>query len=155
MAQSEISFFVDDPAVTFRQAEETNPDTLWNSGMFAGASNSPGIGISTENPNLEEQLPNWTLLDQFGNARASQIGQCIGGSGFVNRALTDWPSSGGTEGTAPDSTIRLMPVDSLPTNAEKDLFAAKPNPTEQDGQLTLPAQGANLTDLAVGWVPAP
>jgi len=81
MAQSEISFFVDDPAVTFRQAEETNPDTLWNSGMFAGASNSPGIGISTENPNLEEQLPNWTLLDQFGNARESQIGQCIGGTG--------------------------------------------------------------------------
>ena len=151
MAQSQISFFVDDPAVTFREAEETNPDTLWNSGMFGGASNSPGIGISTENPGLEESLPNWTLLDQFGNARAAQIGQCIGGSGFVNRAVTDWPSSGGTEGTLPDSTIRLMPVANLPTNAEKDLFADKPNPTEQDGQLTLPAGGADLVLLATGW----
>ena len=145
MAQSEISFFVDDPAVTFREAEETNPDTLWNSGMFGGASNSPGIGISTENPGLDESLPNWTLLDQFGNARNAQIGQCIGGSGFVNRATTNWPSSGGTEGTAPDSTIRLMPPANLPTYAEK---LADPN---VDGQLTLPANGADLLVLATGW----
>jgi hypothetical protein len=149
MAQSDISFFVDDAAVTFRAAEV--PDADFNSGMFGGASNSPGIGISTENPDLDESLPSWTLLDQFGNARNAQIGQCIGGPGFVNRASVDWPSSGGQAGTLPDSTIRLMPVADLPTNAEKDLFADSPDPTKLDGSLTLPADGASLVDLDVGW----
>ena len=150
MAQSQISFFVDDASVTALDARV--PDAEVNSGMFAGASNSPGIGISTENPELEESLPSWTLLDQFGNARASQRGQLIGGDGITE--VADWPGSGGTEGTLPAATIRLMPVDSLPTNAEKDLFADSPVPTKLDGSLEFPAQGATLSDLAIGWVPA-
>lgn len=142
MAQSLISFFVDDAAVT---AMETRvPDAVANSGMFGGASNSPGIGISTENPGLEESLPNWTLLDQHGNARDDQIGQLIGGDGITEAA--DWPGSGGTEGTLPEASIRLMDAADLPTYAEK---LADPN---VDGELTLPAFGAELVDLAVGWV---
>ena len=144
MAQSQISFFVDDAAVT---ALDTRvPNATANSGMFAGASNSPGIGISTETTGLEESLPNWTLLDQAGNARSSQRGQLIGGDGITE--ASDWPGSGGTEGTLPAATIRLMPVASLPTYAEK---LANP---DVDGKLTLPAQGATLLDLAVGWVPS-
>ncbi len=147
MAQSEISFFVDDNSITSRSAEV--PDANWSSGLLGGASNSPGIGISTENPGLDESLPNWTLLDQNSNARESQRGQLIGGPGFVDRSSTEWPSSGGEEGTAPDATIRFMPAENLPTAAEKA------DGSKLDGELSLPAQGANLSDLAVGWAPAP
>lgn len=141
MAQSMISFFVDDAAVTALDARV--PDAITNSGMFAGASNAPGIGISTENPNLEESLPSWTLLDQFGNARDDQRSQCIGGPGIT--LTTDWPGSGGQEGTLPAATIRLVAAADLPTYAEK---LADPN---VDGSLTLPAEGANLLALADGW----
>jgi len=122
------SFFVDDAAVTALDTRVPNANT--NSGMLGGASNSPGIGISTENPNLEQSLPNWTLLDQFGNVRNAQRGQCLGGAG-----ISDAGTSSGTEGTLPAATIRLY------------------DNTAQDGTgtITLPAEGAALVDLAVGW----
>lgn len=174
MARSEISFFVDDNSVSNLQGRF--PSTLdntpvYSSGVFGGASNSPGIGISTENPELDDSLPNWTLLDQHGNARESQIGQLVGGHGICGRTGnvgTTWDktqplytengaaSSGGITtgsttgvGTAPDATIRLMPEDQLPTAADKEADS------NVDGELTLPAQGANLSDLATGWEPAP
>lgn len=150
MAQSLISFFVDDAAVTAMTTRVPGA-TTFNSGVFGGASNSPGIGISTTNPGLEESLPNWTLLDQHGNARNDQIGQLVGGTGIT--AAADYPSSGGITvapstgmGTAPGASIRLMDAADLPTYAEK---LADPN---VDGNLTLPAFGAELVDLAVGWV---
>lgn len=127
MPKSLTSFFVDDAAVTAREAEIPNAD--WNSGCFGGASCAPGIGISTANPGLDESLPNWTLLDQFGNAREAQISQCIGGSGLGD----------GTSGTLPNATIRLQDTDAL----------------TGDGTLALPAEGAWLSDLAVGWIEDP
>ena len=127
MPKSLTSFFIDDAAVTARELESPNAD--WNSGGFGGASCSPGIGISTETTNLEESLPNWTLLDQFGNARQAQIGQHIGGSGLGD----------GTSGTLPDATIRLYDNDTL----------------DGSGTLVLPAEGAWLADLAVGWIEDP
>ena len=48
MAQSLINFFIDDASVA--ALEIRVPLALFNSGMFAGASNAPGIGISSENP---------------------------------------------------------------------------------------------------------
>jgi hypothetical protein len=181
MAQSLISFFVDDAAVTALDTRMADDNTLGltalvNSGVFGGAANAPGLGISTENPNLEESLmPNtnassvlgvgsWSLLDQHGDARESQISQLIGGNGIVARegnVATTWDktqllytpsgaaSSGGLEGTLPDATVRLMDAADLPTAAEK---VADPN---VDGELTLPAQGANLSVLADGWIIAP
>ncbi len=122
------TFFVDDEAVTALIARV--PAAIGNSGMFGGASNSPGIGISTENPNLEESLPSWTLQDQFGNARNAQRGQHIGGAG-----ISDPGTSSGTSGTLPAATIRLY------DNATQD----------GSGTITLPADGASLVDLAVGW----
>ncbi len=139
MAQSQISFFVDDASVTAMTARV--PDAIFNSGAFAGGSNAPGIGISTENAGLAESLPNWTLLDQFGNARAAQRSQCIGGPGISSPS-----ESNGQEGTLPAATIRLVSSDDLSTAAEK---AANPN---VDGSLAFPLLGANLTDLAAGWV---
>ena len=122
------SFFVDDASVTALDTRVPNANT--NSGMFVGASNSPGIGISTENPGLDESLPSWTLLDQFDNARNAQRGQLLGGAG-----ISDPGTSSGTAGTAPAATIRLY------------------DNTTQDGtgEMTLPADGASLVDLAVGW----
>ncbi len=139
MAQSLISFFVDDASVTAMTARV--PDAIFNSGAFAGGGNAPGLGISTENTNLEESLPNWTLLDQAGNARAAQRSQCIGGPGISSPSESD-----GQEGTLPAATIRLVSNSQLPNAAEK---AADPN---VDGALAFPLLGANLTDLAIGWV---
>ena len=130
MPKSLCSFFVDDAALAALDARV--PNATVNSGMLGGASNSCGIGISTENPNLEESLPNWTLLDQHGNARDAQIGQHIGGAG-----ISDAGTSSGTEGTEPDATIRLYDNDTL----------------DGSGTMTYPADGASLVDLAVGWAP--
>lgn len=124
-----VTVFVDDATVASRTAEV--PDAEWNSGMLGGGGGC-GIGIGPQ-PGLEESLPNWTLLDQHGNARNGQIGQNIGGSGYTD--VADWPTSGGQEGTEPDSTIRVQD-----------------NETQTgDGALSFPAPNAILTDLAVGW----
>ena len=140
MAQSQISFFVDDASVTALDARV--PDAEVNSGMFAGASNSPGIGISTENPGLGESLPNWTLLDQFGNARVNQRSQCIGGPGISSPSESD-----GQEGTLPAAVATFIDVDALPTNAEKA------DGTYLDGQIPAlaPTPGCALNSLATGW----
>ena len=154
MPQSLISVFVDDNAVA-EMIARVPLAVDFNSGMFAGASNSPGIGISTENPGLEESLlpgtdgnalsttGSWTLLDQHGDARNAQIGQLIGGSGVTLES--DWPGSGGLEGTSPDATIRLIDAADLPT------YAQKLADSTLDGNVTLPAPGASLVDLATGW----
>ena len=129
------TLFVDDVAQTALEARV--PSYVADTGMTMGASNAPGIGISDDNPGLAESLPNWTLLDQFGNARNAQISQCIGGDGITLAA--DWPGSGGNEGTAPDAVVR---------------FGA--NPANVDGQPNNDAPivtgaGCDLVDLAVGW----
>lgn len=141
MATSLISAFVDDASVTALQARV--PGANINSGGFAAGSNSPGIGISTVTPGLADSLPNWTLLDQFGNARNAQRGQLIGGTGITS--VSDWPNSGGTSGTLPAASIRLIDQADLPTAAQK---AADPS---IDGRVTLPAPGASLLSLATGW----
>ena len=126
--QAQASFFIDDSGLAALAARV--PDAVVNSGMMYGASCAPGIGISTENPGLAESLPNWTLLDQFGDARANQISQHIGGAG-----ISDPGTSSGDSGTDPASTIRLAP--------QADMTG--------DGALAFPKFGAELTDLAAGW----
>ena len=143
MAQSLVNFFIDDASTAALEARV--PNAIVNSGMFAGGSNAPGIGISTQNPSLDESLPNWTLLDQFGDARVNQRSQCIGGPGITD--VADYPSSGGQEGTLPAAVVTLVDSDVLPTYAEK---LADPN---VDGQLPAlaPTPGAALNTLATGW----
>lgn len=92
------TYFIDDVAVATRSGEV--PNASFNTGLNNGGSCACGIGIGTENGGLQESLPNWTLLDQRGTARISQISQHIGGSGLGD----------GTEGTAPDGIIRLGTV---------------------------------------------
>ena len=130
MAQAQASFFIDDTGLTALSARV--PAAINNSGMTYGGSNSPGIGISTSNPLLEESLPSWTLLDQFGNARVNQISQHIGGPG-----ISDAGTSSGQEGTLPDATVRLA--------LQADMTG--------DGALAFPKFGAALVTLAAGWVP--
>jgi len=123
------SFFVDDAATAALQTRVPLANVV--SGMFGGASCAPGIGIATENPGLDESQPNWTLLDQFGNARDDQRGQHIGGPGISAPSQSD-----GMEQTLPAATVRLYD-----------------NTTQTgDGGMTFPAPGAELVDLAVGWV---
>jgi hypothetical protein len=136
--------FVDDAAIAARTAEV--PDATWNSGMLGGGGAGPGVGISNQENQLQQALMpptdgtplvdsgvgSWSLLDQHGNARSGQIGQNIGGSGYTDPA--DYPSSGGQEGTLPDSTIRWQPI-------------------VQDGLGTLnfPAPNTELATLQEGW----
>jgi hypothetical protein len=167
MAQALPTFFVNDIAVTALGTRVSTAST--NTGMNFGASNAPGVGISTENPDLQESLwpatngsgdldtGSWTLLNQQGSSRASQISQVIGGGGNVPREgnfYTTWDetqvlytesgaaSSGGEEGTAPDAVIR---------------YGA--NPADVNGQPDNDApvvigQGATLSVLADGWIEA-
>lgn len=132
-----LATFVDDPAIALRAPEV--PNASFVNGCNAGASNAPGIGIATENPNLEQSLPNWTLLDQHGNARTTQISQCIGGAGY-----SDAGTSSGESGTLPGNIVR---IGTLPTQAAKD---ADPS---LDGTMTYTAN-PSLVDLASGWVAA-
>jgi len=117
--------FVDDAAAAALAARV--PNANYNSGMFGSCS---GIGIGPQT-GLAESLPNWTLLDQHGNARTNQIGQYIGGSG-ISAAGT----SSGEEGTLPESTIRWQDNDDL----------------DGSGALSFPAAGCALVTLAAGWV---
>ncbi len=72
--------YLNGTVVTTREVEVPAAD--FGGGVNFGASNSPGIGIATDNPNLEQSLPSWTLLDQDGDARDPQPGQALGeGSG--------------------------------------------------------------------------
>jgi hypothetical protein len=57
------------------------PAASWTTGCNNGL-NSCGIGIATDVDDLDESLPSWTLLDQFGDARTPQISQLIGGNGL-------------------------------------------------------------------------
>jgi hypothetical protein len=113
-------------SITAREAEV--PDADFSNGCN-NASNSPGVGIATANPNLTGNPEQWTLLDQFGDARTPQIGQLIGGPGY-----SDPGTSSGESGTEP--TDQFIIGVSNPSN---------------DGTVTV--QGtANLATLAAGWV---
>lgn len=132
MPQALPTVFIDDVAVTALGVRVPGAST--DTGMNRGGSCAPGIGISTENPGLEESLPNWTLLDQFGNVRNAQRSQCIGGPG-----ISDPSTSSGQEGTLPAAVARFGT-----------------NPDNVDGQPNNDAPivtggGCDLVALATGW----
>ena len=128
---SDPSYFLDDPAVANRAPEV--PDASFDNGCNAAASNACGIGIGEGVAALSGQPQHFTLLDQRGNARTPQTSQMIGGDGYTD--IANYPSSGGSEGTAPDSTIRFGTSDA-------------------EG-VTTASGNAHLADLAVGWVAVP
>jgi hypothetical protein len=147
--------FVDDVAVADRTVE--TPDAAWANGMNAGGSSACGVGINMLQGAVVGEPQQFTLLDQFENARAAQISQNLGGFASVPRTGNQpftWDrtqalytdagaaSSGGTEGTLPEAVIRYG---DLPTQAAKD--AADPS---IDGTLIV-VSNATLIDLAVGW----
>ena len=135
----EPTIFVDNTANAARALEV--PNASFENGANNAGSCACGLGINMNEGAVVGTPEQYTLLDQFGNARDSQISQSIGGFPFVDRSSIDWPSSGGTEGTAPDSTIEFG---TLPTQAAKD---ADPS---LDGTITV-TNTASLVDLAIGW----
>ena len=116
--------FLNATSVTAREAEV--PLASFDNGMNLGGSNAPGIGIATagviQTEDLDESLPNWTLLDQDGDAREPQVSQHIGGDG-----LDDGEEGKGT--VAIDVNV---------------------NDASGDGSATVNGV-ATLADLAVGW----
>ncbi len=124
--------FIDDTAVTALGTRV--PAASIDTGMNRGASNAPGIGIASGNPGLAEQLPNWTLLDQFGQARNAQRSQCLGGPGISAASQSD-----GTTGTQPAAVIRFV---ANPVNVG--------NQPDNDAPVVM-GNGADLLVLATGW----
>jgi hypothetical protein len=86
---NEPTVFSDLTARATRELEV--PNASFTDGQNLTASNSTGIGIATNNPNLEQALFNgpygldtgsWTLADQTGLARNPQNGSQLGGVGL-------------------------------------------------------------------------
>ena len=136
------TYFVDDLAVTGRALEVVNASFV--NGMNNGGSNACGIGINIDAGAVVGTPEQFTLLDQRELPRAGQISQSIGGFPFVDRLTVPYPSSGGTEGFAPESTVRSA---TLPTQAAKDADPALDGTVVSIGNAT-------LIDIAVGWVSA-
>ena len=138
MSNPDVTAFVDDAAVTAavtteaRQAAES-----YVGGINAGASNAPGIGINMGGGAVVGTPEQFTLLDQFGDARATQISELLGGDGIT--AAADWPGSGGLPETGAAAVIRFGPQD-----------ATYP---DGSGDITFTGNSA-LTVLATGWVVA-
>lgn len=133
----EPTYFIDDVARDARELEVVNASFL--NGMNLGGSNACGIGINMNEGAVVGTPEQFTLLDQFENTRAAQISQHLGGEGLT--LVTDWPSSGGQEGTLPDAVIRFG---TLPTQAAKDADTAV------DGTI-IPVGNATLSVLLDGW----
>ena len=125
----EPTYFIDDAAQTARAAEVTGAD--FDNGMNLGGSCACGLGINMNEGAVVGTPPQFTLLDQFGNAREAQISQHIGGSGLGD----------GSSGTLPDAVIRFG---TLPTEAAKDSDPAV------DGTI-IPVGNSTLSVLADGW----
>ena len=138
---SPATYFQDDTARGLREAE--TPDASFVNGMNMGGSCSMGVGINMLEGEVVGTDEQFTLLDQFGNARAAQISQSIGG--FPHVPSTDYPSSGGQEGTLPDAIIRFG---NAPTQAAKDGDPAL------DGTIIFTGD-STLTTLLGGWVIQP
>jgi hypothetical protein len=163
--------FIDDTAVAARAVEV--PLASFDTGASFVSSCAPGIGIATDNAGLDESLwpatdgsgdlntGSWTLLDQFQDARSAQISQQIGGPGTVPREgnqVFTWDktqalytdsgaaSSGGAEGTLPDSTVRLW--------VNPDNVGSPDNSVPDNDAPPVADNSAVLIDLAVGWTSA-
>ena len=130
----EPTYFIDDVAVTEREGDV--PLASFDNGMNMAGSSAMGTGINMNEGAVIGTPEQFTLLDQFGNARAAQISQHIGGSGLGD----------GSEGTLPDSIIRFG---TMPTNAAKE--AADPS---IDGTVIFVGDAALIT-LGGGWVDTP
>ena len=116
--------FIDATSVTAREAEV--PLAAFDNGMNLGGSNAPGLGIATageiQTQDLDESLPNWTLLDQDEDAREPQVSQHIGGDGL-------------DDGVAGKGTVAID---------------VNVNDAAGDGSATIDGV-ATLADLSVGW----
>ena len=116
--------FLDATSVTAREAEV--PLAAFDNGMNLGGSNAPGLGIATageiQTQDLDESLPNWTLLDQDEDAREPQVSQHIGGDGL-------------DDGVAGKGTVAID---------------VNVNDAAGDGSATIDGV-ATLADLSVGW----
>jgi len=130
MAQLDPCYFIDDAAKAAREAEV--PAASFANGANLAGSCAAGIGINMAAGAVVGTPEQFTLLDQFGNARAGQISQHIGGDGYSAAGTSE-----GSAGTLPDSTIR--------TGANG----------AGDGTIPVPAGNATLASLAAGWTAVP
>ena len=138
------TLFVEDASVTARALEVTGAS--FTTGMNIGASNAPGIGINEAGGALPDKDTdaagwNWTLTDQDEAARTPQVGQLVGGDGYVNRTVAtgSWDGSGGKEGKGTTG----ISAGTNPANVE-----GAPN---NDATITI-GEDMDLAVLATGWV---
>jgi len=126
--------FQNSTAVLARAAEV--PNATFFDGCNQAASNACGLGINIGGGAVIGEPNQFTLLDQYGDARTPQVSQVIGGVG--DTASAEYPSSGGTEGNG--------------SGDAEFIFAATPS-ASGDGDVLIVGT-ANLADLAIGWAAA-
>lgn len=131
------TYLVDASAITARTTGTDGlPAASFVGGMNLGAANAPGIGIGIGTLELVGEPQQFTLLDQDAAARTPQVGDVIGGAGFVDRSGGDWSSSGGTAGKGDE------PVETGAVSASGD------------GTVT-GVEPVWLQSLAAGWIADP
>lgn len=138
------TLFIDRAAVDVRDGEVTGAD--WAGGCNAPASCAPGIGVTYPLANLPAFTtstgPNWSLEDQFEDARTPQVSQVIGGEGVTTSS--DWPGSGGISGNG-SSHGENIEIVTNPDDVDGAPDPGNPGPTV--------VGAATLATLAAGWVP--
>jgi hypothetical protein len=111
------SYFLDDSVVAFRKLEvqDSSPSVDFAGGMNAGGSNSCGIGINENVPDLVGTPQQFTLDDQKEQPRTPQDSQAIGGIALGDGlSTTNVPlqfganSAGGTGIMIPVGTCTLV-----------------------------------------------
>lgn len=117
-----VNYFRDDNAILVRSGELPYADFV--TGVNNAASNAAGIGINVGGGAITGEPQQFTLEDQRGVARTTQISQLVGGNGLGD----------GTSGTLPDAVI----------------FKGTPT-TNGNGNISYDGN-VSLTDLATGWV---
>lgn len=119
---SQAATFIDVDARAVRVSEV--PAASFVNGMNNGSCQA-GIGIAGGPTLLAGTPEQFTLLDQFGDARAPQLGQSVGGVAL-----------GAGETIVPSQAMDLID-----------------NDASGDGVVVVDGTGATLTTLAAGWVP--
>jgi hypothetical protein len=122
-------------AVTARESDVEFAD--FDDGVNLGASNAPGLGVSTGVVN--PKLSNWTVADQFGVAREPQQTQHIGVTGLVD----------GSDNKLTGYAIQVADYEAVDINDEAHFIeatiAAVPDADAGSGVIN-----RTLTTLAIG-----
>ena len=107
-----VTYLKDDTAVAIRESEVPNAD--FDTGLNAGGSCAPGIGINAAGGAVAGTPEQFTLLDQAEAAREPQDSQTIGGAVIPVRIATPSATGDGTVVDVGDAHLADIAVGWVP-----------------------------------------